>query len=131
MFIKFFTSLNFMKTSSAPIEITTMTTYLTWKEMYQRAYDPKYMDLGSAGRNAALALRQFDLQGEQHPHIRQVSHSPLERAFFAMGDEASRVNTKLWNFTGNKRKQKFPLETMAAGALGGFAATAAALYKLL
>ena len=113
------------------MNITNMTNYLTWKEMYQRAYDPLYMDLGSTGRNAALALRQFDFQGEQHPHIRQVAHSPLERAFFTMGDEASRVNTKLWNFTGNKRKQKFPLETMAVRALGAFAATAAALYTLL
>lgn len=99
--------------------------------MYQRAYDPLYMDLGSTGRNAALALRQFDLQGEQHPHIRQIAHSPLERAFFTTGDEASRVNAKLWNFAGKRRERKLPLETMAAGALSGFAVTAAALYTLL
>lgn len=120
-----------MKTVSASIDTTTMTTYLTWKEMYQRAYDPQSMDLGSTGRNAALALRQFDLRGEQHLLTREVSHNPLERTFFAMGDECSRVNSKLWNFTGHTRKRKYPLETMVAGALSGFAVTATALYTLL
>ena len=96
-----------------------MTAYLTWKEMYQRAYDPVYMDLGSTGRNAALALREFDLRGEQHPQTRQLAPSPLERAFFATGDEASRINNKLWNFTGNRDKQQYPLTSMTLGALGG------------
>ena len=105
-----------------------MTTYLTWMEMYQRAYDPQYMDGGSNGTKAAIALRHFDLQGEQHPQTRQVSHSPLERAFFAIGDECSRVNGKLWNFAGNKRKQRYPLATMALGAMSGFTTAFMLLY---
>ncbi len=109
-----------------------MTTYMTWLEMYQRAYDPQHMDLGNEGRNAARALRQFDFQGEEHPLTRKISHSPLERAFFAMGDEVSRVNTKLWNFNGGYRKPKrqFPVTALATGAMGGFTATAALLYAL-
>lgn len=112
--------------------ITTMTTYLTWLEMYQSAYDPLYMDLGREGRDAARALRQFNLQGEEHPLTRKVSHSPLERAFFAIGDEVSRVNSKLWNFNGGYRKpeRRFPLATVATGAMSGFTATAALLYAL-
>lgn len=103
-----------------------MTTYLTWKEMYQQAYDPQYMDFGSNGTNAARALWHFDLQGEQHPQTRQLSHSPLERAFFAIGDEVSRVNGKLWNFQGRKesRKPRLSLGTMVAGAMSGFTAAA-------
>lgn len=96
--------------------------------MYQQAYDPQYMDFGSNGTNAARALRHFDLQGEQHPQTRQLSHSPLERAFFAIGDEVSRVNSKLWNFTGNRYKQKYPLAFMTVGAMGGFATTLTLLY---
>ena len=110
---------------------TKMTTYLTWKEMYQRAYDPQYMDSGYNGTNAAIALRQFDLQGEQHLQTRQLSHSPLERAFFAMGDEVSRVNSKLWNFQGRRdRGRKLPLGTMAAGAMSGFTTAFMLLYIL-
>ncbi len=108
-----------------------MTTYMTWLEMYQSAYDPLHMDLGSGGRNAALALRQFDLQGEEHLLTRKISHSPLERAFFAMGDEVSRVNTKLWNFNGGYRRpqKQLPVTALATGVMS-FTATAALLYVL-
>lgn len=105
-----------------------MTTYLTWKEMYQQAYDPQYMDSGPGGTSAAIALRHFDLQGEQHPQTRRLSHSPLERAFFAIGDEVSRVNGKLWNFAGNRYRQRYPLAFMTMAAMGGFATTLTLLY---
>jgi len=98
--------------------------------MYQRAYDPAYMDLDSNGTNAARALREFDLKAEQHPQTRQLAHSPLERAFFGIGDEASRINSKLWNFTGYKHKQKYPLAPMTLGALGGLTTTLTLLYSL-
>ena len=119
-----------MKKSETIINTTKMTNYLTWKEMYQRAYDPQYMDLGYDGMNSARALRQFDLLGEQHPLTRQVSHSHLERAFFAMGDECTRVNSKLWNFAGNRPKQTDHLATMTLGAMSGFATTLTLLYAL-
>jgi len=111
--------------------ITTMTTYLTWLEMYRKAYDPRYVDLGSEGRNAARALRQFDFEGEEHSLTRGVCHSPLERAFFAMGDEVNRVNSKLWNFSGGYRrpKRQFPVTALATGVMS-FTATAALLYAL-
>ncbi len=98
--------------------------------MYQKAYDPQYMDMSRQGTNAARALRQFDLQGEQHLQTRHLSHSPLERAFFAIGDECSRVNGKLWNFTGRThlQKRKYPLGTMTLGAMGGFTTAFMLLY---
>lgn len=121
-----------MKTSSRTIErtkkTTTMTTYLTWTQMYQRAYDSEDMDLGSEGRNAARALREFDFKGEQHPQTRQLAYSPLERAFFATGDEASRINSKLWNFTGNKSSKTYPLTPITLGAMSGLATMITLLY---
>jgi len=113
-----------------------MAKYLTWQEMYELAYHPATMDLGSVGRDAARAWRQLDFQGELHHLTRHISHSPLERAFFAIGDEASRVNVKLWNLQGGSRSmvqsynlvKPFPLKMMAAGALGGAAMAVALLY---
>lgn len=98
--------------------------------MYQRAYDPHYMNLDSEGRNAARALRQFDLQAEQHPQTRQLAYSLLERTFFAIGDEASRINSKLWNFTGNRYKQQYPLTSITLGAMSGLATMVTLLYVL-
>jgi len=98
--------------------------------MYQRAYDSEHMDFGHSGTNAARALREFDLKVEQDPQTRQLAHSPLERTFFAIGDEASRINSKLWNFTGNKSKPKYPLASITLGAIGGLTTTLTLLYSL-
>lgn len=109
-----------------------MNTYLTWKEMYRLAYDHDYMDLGSQGTTAALALRRFDFLGEQHPQTRLLAYSRLERVFFAIGDEVSRVNDKLWYFQGrtNVQEQKWPLGMMAAGAMSGVVIAGAVMYTL-
>ncbi len=82
-----------------------MATYMTWKEMYQKAYDPAHMDLGSAGTNAGIALRNFSIKGEYNPIIRNITRIPIEMAFFTIGDECSRVHT-LWKVEKYKPKRK-------------------------
>ncbi len=107
---------------------------MTWQEMYEKAYGQR-MDLGREGTQAALALRQFELLGEENPQTREISEGPIERAFFAIGDECSRVNRKLLNFAGAgnyniRNKQKYPLATMTMGAMSGFATTLMLLYAI-
>ncbi len=59
----------------------------TWKQLYQLAYDPDNADFGARGREAAVRLRDLALQGEYNPQLRKLAHSPLERAFFVMGEQ--------------------------------------------
>lgn len=97
--------------------------------MYRQAYDSQHLDLSRLGTNAAIALWQFDLLAEEHQQTRQIANSLLERTFFSIGDECNRANKKMWNFTGNQSK-RYPLASMAWGAIGGLTTTLTLFYLL-